>query len=244
MPTAIAEARRHESSHEYLRSQTSFAPRPFFSAVSRLAAGQRILLLSLLLAALWCWLSCSAPFHERAICTGVVAFQIESIQVSSLWRFRNAYCSPSTDDVDGKHGCRIAARLPRMIAAGVLLGLICGAAKRSPTACPSHPCPVPSVLTANQRPGALIVLHPKGGPRRWLRRRVPKSKLTAHSISPRTTAATACRRGVRRDDHLVPTHQTRWRGEGRPQRAANKFANPKTSPVGSARCRRGATFHR
>jgi hypothetical protein len=125
----------------------------------------------------------------------------------------------------------IAARLPRLIAAGILLGLIGGCGKTQVERVAVAPVSGSITFDGKPAPGALIVLHPKGGSTPV----APKARAQVEADGTFRFSTYDSGDGVPPGEYVatITWYQlTRQGGEVKagPNVLPPKFANPKTSP--------------
>jgi hypothetical protein len=149
----------------------------------------------------------------------------------------------STDDVDHDHRCRIGASLPRLIAAGVLLGLICGCGKTQIDRVAVAPVSGSVSFDGKPATGALIVLHPKGKSASA----APKARAQVEADGTFRFSTYDSGDGVPPGEYVatITWYQlTKQGGEVKagPNVLPPKFANPKTSPWEVRVAETGATL--
>jgi hypothetical protein len=133
--------------------------------------------------------------------------------------------------------------LPTLIAAGVLLGLICGCGKAQPDRVAVAPVSGSVSFEGKPPPGALIVLHPKSGETSA----VPKPRAQVEADGTFRFSTYDSGDGVPPGDYVATItwyRLTKDAGEVKagPNVLPPKFANPKTSPWEVRVAESGATL--
>jgi hypothetical protein len=150
---------------------------------------------------------------------------------------------PSIETIESDHRHRVPARWPQWIAAGVLLGLICGCGKKQPDRVAVAPVSGSINFEGKSAPGALIVLHPKSGGTSTAPR--PRAQVESDGTFRFSTYDSGD--GVPPGEYVatITWYQlTKDAGEVKagPNVLPRKFANPKTSPWEVRVAESGATL--